>query len=323
MGFVALPGVQLVDVVGPLEVFDAANRLLQHRGQEPAYTLRVVGLGSRIRSASGLEICTQPLADAPSFDSLVIAGHLGMARQTTAPSTLEDVRRLTERAERVVSVCAGAFVLADLGLLDGRRCTTHWLALRALRRRAPAAQVEQDTLFTCDPATESPGIPVFTSAGALSGVDLALHLLERDLGSEVALEVARLLVVFLRRTGGQSQFGASQSLQPVTDQRLRELVASVVTEPGADHSVGALAKRMAMSPRHFSRVFRKQTGQTPAAFVSRVRVDAARLALEASDHTTARIAHDCGFGTEETLRRAFHRTVGVSPTDYRRRFHRT
>jgi len=312
--FVLLPGAQLLDVVGPMEAFDAANRLRLQRGKPAPYTLTVAAPEAELTTATGVRICATPLARVTPPHTLVIGGSMDLIEERPAAPVLARLDRLARAARRVVSVCAGAFVLGHLGLLDNRRCTTHWLALDELRARFPAARVENDALYTHDGR-------IYTSAGVTTGLDLALYLIERDLGSAVALAVARLLVVFLHRPGGQSQFSAALHLRTGADQRIRRLTARIVEQPGGDHQVDRLARSMAMSPRHFSRTFRDETGMTPAAFVERVRVDAARSELELTDHTVSRIASTCGFGTDETMRRVFQRVLGVSPADYRGRFH--
>jgi transcriptional regulator GlxA family with amidase domain len=311
---VALPGVQLLDIVGPLEAFDVANQVLAHAGRPPFYSLEVASIQRRVSTSARLEIFATPLEQVRHLDTLVIGGNLAMAERSIPKPALRSIRRLARSTRRVVSVCAGAFILGDLGLLDGRRCTTHWLALDALKARFPQARVEADSIYADDH-------PIYTSAGVTSGIDLALYLIERDLGPKLALAVARLLVVFLHRPGGQSQFSASLELRPSTDRRLRGLAAAVVAAPQNRWTVDVLAKRAAMSTRNFARVFTQRQGQTPAAFVERVRLDAARMKLEASDESVASVAAQAGFGTEETLRRAFLRSLGITPADYRRRFH--
>lgn len=316
MLFFAFPGVQLLDLVGPMEAFDTANRVLQHSGKPPFYALTLGALSSRVDTSSGLQINAVPLdrlRERPH--TVVIGGRLELMNEGLDAPTLKALRPLTRSAERLVSICTGSFVFGQLGLLDGRRCTTHWLALQSLREQHPRARVEPDALFTNDGH-------LYTSAGVTSGIDLALHLIERDLGASLALTVARLLVVFLRRPGGQSQFSASLRLDAGASERINQLVTRIVEEPGADWRVDRLAKRAAMSPRHFARVFTEETGTTPAAFVERVRLEAARRALESGDQTVARIADECGFGTDETMRRVFLRELGILPKDYRRRFHR-
>jgi transcriptional regulator GlxA family with amidase domain len=289
--------------------------VLEHAGRSAFYSHEVTSSQRRVASAAGLEIFATPLEQVARADTLIIGGNLAMAGRSVPRPALASIRRLARTARRVVSVCAGAFVLGDLGLLDGRRCTSHWLALDALKERFPDARVEPDAIYADDH-------PIYTSAGVSSGIDLALYLVERDLGPKVALAVARLLVVFLHRPGGQSQFSAALELRPSTDRRMQGLAAAVVAAPKKRWTVDELARKAAMSTRNFARVFARQTGQTPAAFVEHVRLDAARMKLEASDESVASVADEAGFGTEETLRRAFLRRLGVTPADYRRRFHR-
>ena len=311
--FAVLPGFQMLDLVGPLEVFDTANRVLESRGTPPAYRLLCAGLETPVASPSGLAIAVEPIAATEPPHTLVVPGGMSMATDPIPRAALDEIGRLADGAERIASVCAGAFVLAELGLLDGRRCTTHWLALDTFRARFPEADLADDELYVDEH-------PVYTAAGVSAGIDLALYLLERDLGPRLALAVARLLVVFLHRPGGQSQFSAALSMRSGTDQRIRGVVRLIAEQPAADHRVETLAERIGMSPRHFARTFRKQTGKTPAAYVEQVRVEAARRTLELTDAPVAAIASDCGFGTEETMRRSFHRALGVAPSDYRRRF---
>ncbi|MCB9676386.1 MAG: GlxA family transcriptional regulator [Alphaproteobacteria bacterium] len=306
------PGVQLVGVVGFYEVFDAVNRILASRGRAPAYDLRLAGIEDRTPSASGLALHTGPVDAVEAAHTVVVCGTLEDTAHTD-PRLLAAVDRLARTAERVVSLCVGAFVLGELGWLDGRRCTTHWLELERLRARFPLARVEPDAIFTEDG-------PVLTSAGATAGIDLALHMVRLDLGPRMALAVARVLVMFAQRPGGQSQFGSALRIRPGTDERLQRLVSRVLNDPGGDHTIDALAASVGMSPRHFARVFRAETGETPAAFVSRARVEAAQRALAQSDAPIPTIAEDCGFGTPETLRRTFQRVVGVSPSAWRERF---
>lgn len=304
---------QLIGVIGLIEALDAANRLCAARGEAPPYALRLAGVGDDTRSAAGPVLHTEPAASIARVHTLVVGGALRLRTDPIDAALLRQARRLAASAERIVAVCAGSFVLGELGLLDGRRCTSHWLALDALRTRFPTARVEDDAIFTEDG-------PVLTSAGATAGIDLALHLIRGDAGPRLALAVARALVVFAQRPGGQSQFGSALRLRPGLDDRLAELVSTVLADPGADHRVEVLAKRAGMSPRHFARVFLQQAGQTPAAFVSCARVEAAQRALVHSDAALDTIAGDCGFGCAATLRRTFQRIVGVTPSAYRARF---
>lgn len=226
---------------------------------------------------------------------------------------MRKVRRLADRSRRVASVCTGAFILAQAGLLDGKRATTHWAACRELEDRFDGVELQPDAIYVRDG-------DVFSSAGVTAGMDLALALVEDDLGRDAALEVARWLVLFLKRPGGQSQFSAQLELQTSDRDALRDLVAWIVEHPGADLSVPALAAQANMSPRNFARVFTKELGATPGVFVKRVRLEAARRRLEESDDGVETIAHHCGYGAAETMRRAFVRNLRVAPAEYRRRF---
>lgn len=305
------PGAQLIGMIGFLEAFDAANRVLGAAGRPPAYALTVAGIGSELRSVSGLGLRPVDVVTVAATHTLVVGGALPDG--SADPRVVAQVGRLGAGATRVVAVCAGAFVLGELGWLDGRRCTTHWLALDPLRARFPAALVEPDALYTEDGR-------VYTSAGATAGVDLALHLIRQDLGPRVARAVARVLVVFAHRPGGQSQFGSALRLRPDLDATLQALVDHVLGHPEGDHRVEVLAARAGMSPRNFARVFRARTGETPAAFVARARVELAQRALVLGGDGLDLIAARCGFGTAETLRRSFHRVTGVSPGAWRARF---
>ncbi|UGS37705.1 GlxA family transcriptional regulator [Capillimicrobium parvum] len=306
---VALPGVQPLDVTGPAEVLAYAERM-----SPGAYAIEVVspggaaldtGSGYALAPAGALEDVRGPL------DTLIVAG--GAGARHAAPAVVEQVRRLAARTRRMASVCTGAFVLAEAGLLDGRRATTHWAHCDDLRRRRPAVHVDPDPIFVFDG-------PVRTSAGVTAGMDLSLALVEEDLGAPVSLAVARVLVLFVKRPGGQSQFSAQLAAQSADRAPLRELQAWMADHLDADLSVPALAQRTSMSERNFARAFKREAGMTPAAYVEALRVERARLTLESTAAPVEAVARQCGFGTVETLRRAFARRLGVSPAAYRSRF---
>jgi transcriptional regulator GlxA family with amidase domain len=308
---VAFPDVQPLDVVGPAEVFSIATRLADR-----AYEVRVVAPGgATIATGAGYGIAPDGdlSAGRGALDTLLVAGGLGVPDAVRDEALVEFVRRTAARARRVASVCTGAFLLAEAGVLDGRRATTHWAACAELRRRHPAIAVEPDPIFVADGH-------VRTSAGVTAGMDLALALVEEDLGARLALEVARWLVLFVRRPGGQAQFSAALSRQAAEREPIAELQAWMVDHLDADLSVPALAERAFMSPRNFARVFRREVGATPAEYVERLRVERARLLLETTAEGVEAVARACGFGTVETLRRAFARCLGVSPGAYRSRF---
>jgi transcriptional regulator GlxA family with amidase domain len=310
---VGFEGVELLDLAGPLNVFTAADRLVR-----PGHVYRIVVAASRsgaiATAGGGIEIvATTALKKVrPPVDTLLVAGG-SMEALARAESLVPDIARLATSARRVASVCSGAFLLGAAGLLAGRRVTTHWASCGALARRYPDCVVESDPIFVRDHK-------VWTSAGVTAGMDLALALVEQDHGRRVALEIARWLVMYLRRPGGQSQFSAMLEAQRADDSELAHLVAWMAENLRADLSVTALAKRAAMSPRHFGRLFHRETGATPAVLVGRLRLEAARRALEVSTRSVKQIAYDTGFGTPETLHRAFRRALGTTPLAYRSRF---
>lgn len=313
---VTYPGIQLLDVVGPLEVFAAASEATYARRSSRAYALDVVGPeAGTVRASSGLGLVIdrgyEQLPDA--IDTLIVAGGVGIVDALADPRIRGCVEEAAARARRVCSVCTGAFLLASVGLLDGRRATTHWNAADRFARLFPKVELDPDAIFVRDGE-------VWTSAGVTAGMDLALALVEEDEGRPLALEVSRRMVFFLKRPGGQSQFSAQLAGQLADRDPLRDLQAWVVEHPDRAHTIETLAARVAMSPRHFSRVFSKQVGLSPARYVERVRVEAARRRLEESTRSVDEVAGEVGFGTSETMRRAFLRQLGVGPSAYRERF---
>ena len=309
---VVYPGVQTLDVTGPAEVLRAASLL-----RPPGYEVTVAAMESEPLATSTvsfvpdarLEDCGGPI------DTLLVAGGSGTRAAEEDERLVSWIAEAAARSRRVASVCTGAFLLAKAGVLDGRRATTHWAYCAALARRYPAVTVEPDPIFVRDGN-------VATSAGVTAGMDLALALVVEDLGREVALEAARHLVVFLQRPGGQAQFSAQLAAQVADRAPLRELQAWIPDHLDEDLTVPALARRACMSHRNFARAFRRETGMTPGAYVESARVERARIALETGDLPVEAIAQQAGFGTVETMRRAFRRQVGVSPADYRTRFRR-
>jgi transcriptional regulator GlxA family with amidase domain len=250
------------------------------------------------------------------IDTLIVAGGEGVHQAIADPEFVAAVRRAATGARRTTSVCTGAFMLAEAGVLDGRRATTHWHSCRTLARRYPGVTVDPDPIFVRDG-------DVWTSAGVTAGIDLALALVEDDLGSEAARTVARWLVVYLQRPGGQSQFSAPLRLGRPARPALRDLLTWIAGHPDQDCSIAAMARRAGMSERTLARTFRAECGTTPAGHVEAVRVEAARHLLETTDLNVAAVAARCGFGTAETLHRAFRRGLQVTPDGYRRRFRAT
>ena len=308
------PGVQLLDVAGPLQVFASANDFATDAGSACPYTLAVVGAGDSAVSTSaglGLRTSSLPPPDA-ELDTLLIPGGRGIPEVEGEPALLAWVSERASHARRTVSVCTGAFLLAAAGVLDGRRAVTHWAYCAELARRRPSVRVESDPIFLRDGN-------VWTSAGVSAGVDLALALVEEDLGRATALAIARYLVVFLKRPGGQAQFSAALSLQ-APERPFDPLHAWMAEHLSEDLSLPALARRAGMSERSFSRHYVATVGVTPARSVERLRVESARQFLSEGRSSVKRIAVRCGFGSEETMRRSFLRVVGVTPTEYRARF---
>ncbi len=322
----AYPGVQSLDITGPLEVFSGAQRLLE-RGSRKAgvasgantqkgYRVRILSTdGAPLETSSGLSITPHAsLSEAPpNIDTLIVPGGFGRV-DLAGDGTLNTwVAQAAQGARRTASVCTGAFILAAAGLLDGRRVTTHWASAEELARLHPQIDVDPAPIFVRDGS-------IWTSAGVTAGMDLALALVEQDHDRELALTIARHLVLFLRRPGNQSQFSATISLPQPAREPLREAQRFALEHPAEDLSVEAMADRAHMSPRHFARSFRSEVGITPARYVERVRIEAARRLLEDTVEPISTVASSCGFGAPETLRRAFLRTLGVGPAEYRRRF---
>jgi len=309
---VVFPGLQGLDLIGPAEVFGGANT--QTGASE--YRVRVAATAAGVvPTHGGIGIVADvALADLRGpIDTLMVVGGDGTYGAVTDEELVHQVRRLAGRSRRVTSVCSGAFVLAQAGLLDGRRATTHWTVCDLLAQTFPEVIVEADPIFVRDGR-------IATSAGVTAGMDLSLALVEEDLGRDIALAIARRLVMFLRRPANQSQFSAQLGAQMAERDGLRDAQRHVAEHPDRDCSVGALARIAAMSERHFARCFTEEIGCTPARYVERVRVETARRLLEDTDGGVEAIASAAGFGTAETMRRTFLRLLRTSPTEYRNRF---
>jgi transcriptional regulator GlxA family with amidase domain len=285
-------------------------------GEAVPYAIRIVAQGGeRVEASGGVELAVHPLSPVDAaLDTLVIAGGEGVAAAATDPQLIDWVRERAKHARWTASVCTGAFLLAASGMLDGRRSVTHWAFCAELARRFPAVRVEPDPIFVQDGT-------VWTSAGVTAGIDLALALVEEDLGRAAALAVARYLVVFLKRPGGQAQFSEFLSLQTAED-RFGALHDWISNHLAGDLSLPVLAEQAGMSERSFSRHYAEQTGLTPARAVERLRVEGARHLLSETRLPVKRISQRCGFRSEETMRRSFLRLLDTTPQDYRARFTR-
>jgi transcriptional regulator GlxA family with amidase domain len=307
------PNAQSLDVSGPLDAFLEANR--QSAGQA-AYTIRLVATAAeRLVQAGGMSLLADATIfdDHPETDTLLVTGTPDYAQAYNSTQTHAWLRRHTPAARRFGSVCTGAFFLGAAGLLDGLSATTHWQHAAELAERFPAANIVPDQIYVEDGA-------LVTSAGVTAGIDLALKLIEDDHGHELALKVARRLVVFLKRPGGQSQFSAHLAAQIASEDRIQSVQRWILEHLSLDLSLQTIAARAGMSVRNFTRVFQSETGITPADFVEMARVDSARRLLEETDTPLQRIATRCGFVNPDRMRRAFLRRIGTGPSDYRERF---
>ncbi|BBZ39762.1 GlxA family transcriptional regulator [Mycobacterium conspicuum] len=308
---VGFPGIQALDVVGPHEVFSGASLLT-----DGDYDVVMASPGGQtVTTPTGLAFASEPLPEpGDPIDTVVLPGGGGVDDARANAELVDWIGGVSRTARRVVTVCTGAFLAAEAGLLDGCRATTHWAFAKRLAREFPDVDVDPDPIFVRSSET------VWTAAGVTAGIDLALALVEDDHGTEIAQTVARWLVLYLRRPGGQTQFAAPVWMPRAKRTSVREVQEAIETEPGGSHSIDELARRAAMSPRHFTRVFTDEVGEAPGQYVERVRTEAARRQLEETDDTVVAIAARCGFGTAETMRRNFIRRVGISPDQYRKAF---
>jgi len=312
------PGFQSLDLTGPYEAFAGVNAALgASGGPGRPYRIEVVATAAGpVRSESGLAVTAErSIADVSpaTVDTLVVVGGAGVHDARRDAAVVDWVRRVGRRSRRVASVCSGSFLLAEAGLLDGRRAATHWARAARLQAEFPSVEVDADAIVVRAGR-------VWSSAGVTTGIDLGLALVAEDHGMEMAQQVARWLVVFLHRPGGQGQFRAPRWSPPAEDEPIRGAQDLIHAEPGARLTVGELARRCGMSERTFLRSFAREVGCSPARYVEQVRVETARQLLEQTTAGVEHIARRCGFGTAETMRRAFGRRVGVSPAAYRERF---
>jgi transcriptional regulator GlxA family with amidase domain len=308
---VTFDSAQILDVTGPLEVFSSATRfvLAAH------YDTQLVSVaGGPVLSTSGMEFNTTSLAAvAGPVDTLMVAGGRDMDDACADQELLAQLRRLASDARRVTSVCSGAFLLAAAGLLDGRRAATHWAECSLLARGYPAVDVDGDSIYVRDGNT-------WTSAGVTAGIDLALALVAEDYGRKAAAAVARQLVVYLRRSGGQAQFSALLAAQDADTEPVQDLLTWLPDHLTQDLTVPKLARQANLSERHFSRVFKAEVGVSPADHIESVRLEAACRLLETTHSAIEHVASTCGFGTTETMNRSFRRRLGTTPGQHRRHF---
>lgn len=310
---VAFPGVQLLDVAGPLQVFESANVYRRQGGEPPPYLTRVMAHSSPVMSSAGLGLMSSRLSRGQeAVDTLIVAGGAGVHAATKEKLLVRWLAARSRSARRVASVCSGAFLLGAAGVLDGKRVVTHWNECGRLAQLHPKACVEADPIFIQDGS-------LWSSAGVTAGIDLSLAMVEDDIGHATAMAVARDLVVFLKRPGGQAQFSATLDLQD-RDSGFDRLHAWMTGHLADNLSVANLAAYAGMSERSFIRHYRSSVGLTPARAVEKLRVEAARRLLVSGKVLIKSIAERCGFGSEETMRRSFIREVGIAPRDYRDRF---
>lgn len=324
IAFVLYPQAVILDVAGPLQAFTIANEEADRRGDARPYRLLTIGLDDQpITTSSGLRVLVDHAFDDPAlvgaFETLLVVGGPGIDHALIAKDFISWLASLQGRVPRLGSVCTGAFALAEAGVLDGRPATTHWSRADELARRYPRVRVQPNRLHTYGHGPDDDA-QVFTSAGITAGIDLALAIIEDDLGPSLALAVARRLVMFLRRPGGQAQCSAFLAPDVERAPRLAALLEWLPSVLGESLTLEQMAERAGMAPRTFSRVFAQQVGQPPGRYLERLRVEAARQMVQGSASPLAVVARTCGFGHPETLRRAFHRHLGVSPQDYAARF---
>jgi len=308
---VGFPGAQILDIAGPLEVFSTASRFLSI----PPYSTQVVSVGGGpVLSTSGLEYATTPIEKVVGdIDTLVVAGGRDFDQATDDAELVDHIQRVAGRSRRVTSVCSGAFLLAAAGLLDGRQATTHWADCAQLETDYPAVSVDPDAIYVHDGN-------VWTSAGVTAGIDLSLALVADDYGRQAAAFVAKQLVVYLRRSGGQGQFSAVLAAQSANEEPIRDLLTWLPEHLADDLSIPVMAARTHLSERQFSRLFKLEVGITPAEHVEAVRMEAACRLLETTVLTIEHIARACGFGAPETMNRAFRRRLNTTPSDHRHHF---
>ncbi|VVS91382.1 dj-1/pfpi [Desulfoluna spongiiphila] len=308
-------GMAALDVTGPLDVFNAATMLLSQKGKgQDGYELVYSSLKpGPIPTSSGLRFHADKRSGMRNMNSLIVPGGMKAEATSTDPAIVQAIDKAAKKAHRVVSVCSGAFLLAAAGLLDCRRATTHWLMVDRLSELYPTIHVEPDAIYVQDGN-------ISTSAGVTAGIDLALTLVEDDYGPDIAIEVARILLLYRRRPGNQSQFSSPLAMQTKVSKRFADIFSWVENHLSQKITVERLAEQAKMSPRTFARIFTSETGMSPGRFIEQLRIDRARELLETGIDGLENVARESGFGREERLRRAFQRRLGISPAQYRVHF---
>jgi transcriptional regulator GlxA family with amidase domain len=318
------PQVMSLDVTGPMQVFASANVERGRQGLPAFYELLLVGADlTPVATSAGMRLCVDRSwreLNPAHLDTLLVPGGLGVDAQMQDAQLLAWLHSAEPQVRRLGSICSGALILAEAGVLDGRQATTHWADVDELRCRFPTVLIESDRLHTYDPRNQDGDSHVFTSAGVTAGIDLALALVEADLGRAIALSVARRLVMFLRRPGGQTQFSALLTPEPSRVPRLAALLEWLPANLGADLSLETLAQQAKLTPRTLSRVFTQELGMGPGRYVERLRLEAARTLLQDAQASISTVARLTGFGHPENLRRTFHKHLAVSPQEYAQRF---
>lgn len=309
IGFICFDNFQSLDLTGPMEVFSQANT--HKRNQYKLYVFSVDG--GIVRASSGLEIQTQRLKQVNQIDTLIVIGGHGVYSAIENRRLIQYVTKQASKARRVVSICSGAFMLAEAGLLKGKRVTTHWKVCDRFNDRYPEVELDPDAIFVRDGK-------IITSAGITAGMDLCLNLIEEDMDRDTAMSIARMLVIYYRRAGGQTQFSETLKTQTFGDKKFSELCSFIQENPDCDLSVPALSEYSAMSERNFSRCFTLEVGISPGKYVEKTRLESAKYYLENTHKNLDEVSQQCGFSSSEILRRLFKRRHGVAPSEYRKRF---
>lgn len=312
VGIVIFPQAQVLDITGPHEVFSLTQGFLKDELAHFSYEVCLIAPSNQaVKMSSGLKIIPDCTYEQLEFDTLIVPGSEMIETALEDIGLLDWISKAVNHSRRVVSICTGAFFLAELGLLDGKRVTTHWAYSALLQKNYPQLHVDADAIYVKQDN-------IYTSAGITAGIDLSLSLVEEDVGKSMALRVARKLVLFYKRPGGQNQF--SELLHSQSSESLESLIEWIMNNLAKDLSVGSLAERMNMSSRNFTRLFKRELAETPAKFIEKLRLNHARILLEGNSYTLNEIARKSGFRSEEQMRRTFQRILGITPQDYKLRF---